>query len=104
MGFTYKDITYVVTPDSSIPDGNGGVIPLREHLGMTDEAFGKAMLEHSTEETRKARASSYPSIGDQLDALFHAGVFPTEMSSLIQQVKDSNPKPKAELSSQEAST
>jgi len=40
-----------------------------------------------------ARALAYPSIGDQLDALFHAGVFPEEMAAQIQAVKDANPKP-----------
>jgi hypothetical protein len=38
------------------------------------------------------RASEYPSIGDQLDALFHAGVFPSEMATQIQSVKDKYPK------------
>jgi hypothetical protein len=39
------------------------------------------------------RGNSYPSIGDQLDALFHAGVFPAEMAAQIQAIKDANPKP-----------
>lgn len=38
------------------------------------------------------RAAEYPSIGDQLDALFHAGVFPQEMAAKIQAVKDKYPK------------
>lgn len=38
------------------------------------------------------RAVEYPSIGDQLDALFHAGVFPDEMAAQIQAVKDKYPK------------
>lgn len=40
-----------------------------------------------------ARQDAYPSIGDQLDALFHAGVFPEEMAAQIQAVKDAHPKP-----------
>jgi hypothetical protein len=39
-----------------------------------------------------ARDRQYPSIGDQLDALFHAGVFPAEMAAEIQAVKDKYPK------------
>ena len=35
---------------------------------------------------------NYPPIGDQLDALFHAGVFPEEMAAKIQAVKDAYPK------------
>jgi hypothetical protein len=38
------------------------------------------------------RLAEYPSIGDQLDALFHAGVFPAEMAATIQAVKDRYPK------------
>lgn len=41
------------------------------------------------------RASEYPRIGDQLDALFHAGVFPAEMAAQIQAVKDKYPKGQA---------
>jgi len=39
------------------------------------------------------RKREYPPIGDQLDALFHAGVFPQEMADKIQAVKDAHPKP-----------
>ena len=39
-----------------------------------------------------ARDRQYPEIGDQLDALFHAGVFPAEMAAEIQAVKDKYPK------------
>lgn len=38
------------------------------------------------------RMALYPTIGDQLDALFHAGVFPPEMAAKIQAVKDAFPK------------
>jgi len=38
------------------------------------------------------RQLEYPSIGDQLDALFHAGVFPDDMAAQIQAVKDKYPK------------
>ncbi len=38
------------------------------------------------------RVAEYPSIGDQLDALFHTGVFPTDMAEKIQAVKNKYPK------------
>jgi hypothetical protein len=41
---------------------------------------------------REYRKREYPSIGDQLDALFHAGVFPPEMAEKIQEIKDKYPK------------
>ena len=41
----------------------------------------------------RTRADAYPSIGDQLDALFHADVFPDDMAATLQAVKDKYPKP-----------
>ena len=41
---------------------------------------------------RAKRAAEYPSIGDQLDALFKVGVFPADMAATIQAVKDKYPK------------
>ena len=38
------------------------------------------------------RIQDYPSIGNQLDSLFHAGVFPEDMEAEIQAVKDNHPK------------
>ncbi len=41
---------------------------------------------------QQKRVAEYPSIGDQLDALFHAGVFPSDMAEQIQAIKDKYPK------------
>lgn len=41
---------------------------------------------------KEQRQLEYPAIGDQLDALFHAGVFPADMAATIQAVKDKYPK------------
>jgi hypothetical protein len=41
---------------------------------------------------QRDRAAEYPAIGDQLDALFHAGVFPADMAAALQAVKDKYPK------------
>jgi hypothetical protein len=38
------------------------------------------------------RKGEYPAIGDQLDALYHAGMFPAEMAALLRAVKDKYPK------------
>lgn len=46
----------------------------------------------ATPEWELDRKANYPSIGDQLDALFHAGVFPQEMADQIQAVKNAHPK------------
>ena len=42
---------------------------------------------------RFERINNYPEIGDQLDALYHAGVFPKEMADKIKEVKEAHPKP-----------
>lgn len=44
---------------------------------------------------KQQRVTEYPPIGDQLDALFKAGVFPAEMAAVIQAVKDKYPKEQA---------
>ena len=41
---------------------------------------------------QRQRIQEYPPIGDQLDALFKAGVFPADMAAAIQAVKDKYPK------------
>ena len=38
------------------------------------------------------RRQAYPTIGDQLDALYHAGLFPPEMAEQIRAVKQRYPK------------
>jgi hypothetical protein len=43
-------------------------------------------------EYKEQRLKEYPTIGDQLDALYHAGVFPTDMANAIKAIKDKFPK------------
>jgi len=50
---------------------------------------------HDAKAYARSRAAEYPAIGDQLDALFHAGVFPADMAATIQAVKDKYPKESA---------
>ena len=42
---------------------------------------------------RDDRQKEYPEIGDQLDSLYHAGVFPSDMAAAIKAIKDKYPKP-----------
>ena len=44
------------------------------------------------EEAREKRAADYPSIGDQLDSLYHAGVLSSDMEAKLKAVKDKYPK------------
>ena len=53
------------------------------------DTYEKWEAEEKYKEDRKA---DYPDIGDQLDALYHAGVFPEDMAAKIKAVKDEFPK------------
>ena len=65
-------------------------IPTREEVEAEHE---RLKAKYEAEEYQRKRAVEYPPIGDQLDALFHAGLFPPEMAAQIQAIKDRYPKP-----------
>ena len=48
--------------------------------------------EYDAQEYARNRLTDYPDIGDQLDALYHAGVFPANMAARIKETKDKYPK------------
>lgn len=54
--------------------------------------LARIQAEYDASFYQQQRRSEYPAIGDQLDALFHAGVFPPEMAAQIQAIKDKYPK------------
>ena len=61
----------------------------------TKSEFDKALakIKSDWEAKQYQRDRIYPPIGDQLDALYHAGVFPKEMSDKLKAVKEAHPKP-----------
>ena len=67
-----------------------GTIPIDEADILAKQK--ELQTENDAKEYQRDRAESYPSIGDQLDALYHGGVFPKEMADLIKSVKDKYPK------------
>ena len=52
----------------------------------------RLQAEYDAQFYARSRVQEYPPIGDQLDALFKAGVFPADMAAAIQAVKDKYPK------------
>ena len=62
----------------------------------TEKEFNDAVTAYKTEysnnEYVRNRKLDYPEIGDQLDALYHAGVFPANMAARIKETKDKYPK------------
>lgn len=76
-----------------------------DYTGLTWHDFSDCPTEEELEELKEVveteknntayrglRKNKYPSIGDQLDSLFHAGIFPEEMAAKIQAVKDAYPR------------
>lgn len=61
-------------------------------LEAVQQEVARLEAEYIKTQYARNRAKEYPSIGDQLDALFHAGVFPADMAAVIQAVKDKYPK------------
>ena len=57
-----------------------------------EAAHAEWQSEFDAQEYARNRQAEYPPIGDQLDALFHAGVFPADMAAQLQAVKDKYPK------------
>ena len=55
----------------------------------SDAAAAKTTLEATYQWKRQ---QEYPSIGDQLDTLYHAGTFDSTMTAAIKAVKDKYPK------------
>jgi hypothetical protein len=57
-----------------------------------DAEVARLQAEYDSQEYARNRKAEYPPIGDQLDALFHAGVFPADMAATLQAVKDKYPR------------
>ena len=57
-----------------------------------DTKLAELEAKYNAKDYARKRVMEYPSIGDQLDALFHAGLFPEEMASKIQEIKNKYPK------------
>ena len=69
-------------------DGN----PVAINQSLVDAEVARLQSEQVAQEYARNRQTEYPPIGDQLDALFHAGVFPADMAAQLQAVKDKYPR------------
>lgn len=75
------------------PNGNVPFTAEEEAARDAEEAaYAAEQAERAKTEYQRQRAAEYPPIGDQLDALFKAGVFPADMAAQLQAVKDKYPK------------
>lgn len=85
----------------SIAVGNGEVTWLNPPVAPVSEdqitaEQRRLQIAQSWYDYREKRAAEYPSIAEQLDALYHAGVFPEEMAEKIRAVKAKYPPPSDE--------
>jgi hypothetical protein len=101
MRYTYTDAMLVLRP--------GSVFTIKDDLWETLQWFDsettaptetevaaqRDQLQAAWDSThyQRHRAMAYPSIGDQLDALYRAGAFPPDMADQIAAVKARYPKP-----------
>ena len=68
---------------------SGGVQPTADEITAERTRLQSA---YDAKAYQRSRAAEYPSIGDQLDALYHAGTFDSTMTATIKAVKDKYPK------------
>ena len=94
--------TFSVVGDSLDKDGDGGLRCVRwSSVNTTKEPKAEQVISKIEElkqrfvnsQYQRKRAPEYPSIGDQLDDLFKAGLFSEQMAAKIQAIKDKYPKP-----------
>ena len=94
LGFKLDD-DYVLQDNS---DGQGTFISEwksaqpQPTVSEIEAAHAEWQVEWDAQAYARNRKPEYPPIGDQLDALFHAGVFPADMAAQLQAVKDKYPK------------
>ena len=75
-------------PPHSITEWTGNdTQPTQSEL---ESAWAEYQAEYDSNQYQRDR--QYPSVGDQLDMIFHAGLGGDEFQSAIQAVKDAHPK------------
>ena len=68
---------------------DGQTPPTKEEA---EAKLAEMVAEYDAQKYARARQPLYPAIGDQLDDLYHAGVFSADMTAKLKKVKDDNPK------------
>lgn len=69
-----------------------GIIGAVERVVTAEDFAALLKAQRPAPTYAELRVKAYPPIGDQLDALFKAGVFPADMAIQLQAVKDAYPK------------
>ena len=94
-GTANEDITSITSDMQTLVDANASAKSTEdaEKVAADEAASDAADAQTALEATYGwKRQQEYPSAGDQLDSLFHAGTFDSTMTATIQAVKDKYPK------------
>jgi len=93
VGFNIKFSGGKFDYDNIVFDEENAKPSEQDLLSLIETLYEQDIAASDATRYKRDRAAAYPSIGDQLDALFHAGVFPAEMAARLQEVKNKYPKP-----------
>ena len=86
------DKEFPVHPDLSFVEFNDTENDIKGGLYTWDGSKFEAIVVHPEKTYAQKRQLEYPLIGDQLDDLYHLGVFSTEMSAQLKAIKAKYPK------------
>jgi len=96
--YTYTDAITSLRPTSTFSLTEDNVVIWKDvnaaepSTADIEAEFARLQADFDAKQYQRDRKGQYPPIGDQLDALYHAGVFPDEMAAKLKAVKDANPK------------
>jgi len=96
--YTYTDAITSLRPTSSFSLTEDNVVIWKDDNAAEpstadiEAELARLQADFEAKQYQRDRKGQYPPIGDQLDALYHAGVFPDEMAAKLKAVKDANPK------------
>ena len=97
--YTYIDAITSLRPTSSFSLTEDNVVIWKDDNAAEpstadiEAELARLQADFEAKQYQRDRKGQYPPIGDQLDALYHAGIFPDDMAAQLKAIKDANPKP-----------
>ncbi len=97
--YTYTDAIISLRPTSSFSLTEDNVVIWKDDNAAEpstadiEAELARLQADFEAKQYQRDRKWQYPPIGDQLDALYHAGIFPDDMAAQLKAIKDANPKP-----------
>lgn len=87
-----SDYSTITNDHATKKDEEVAAATAKANAEAEEEAAAKTAQDNLEATYGWKREKEYPSLGDQLDSLYHAGVFPADMTAAIKAVKDKYPK------------